>query len=68
MGKEGKRVGGNVLSGATGIAGGKEYMISVNSVHASKMILHTSPIGPNQKGPWGILFLPLINRHTTGIA
>ena len=59
---------GSLLPAATGIAGGKLYMIRVNRVQRRRTTLETRPRGPIQKGPWRMLLRPLRRRQVTGMA
>lgn len=57
-----------MLLAATGFAYGKEYMISVNSVHINNTMFENKPNGPNQNGPGLIFARPRVSRQMTGIA
>ena len=65
---EEKRGGEDILPGLTGMAGGKEYMISVKAVQASRTMFATKPRVPIQKGPWGMELRPRMRRQMTGMA
>lgn len=56
------------LFGKTGYTDGKEYMIRVKAVQARRTMLEKSPMGPIQKGPWGMLLRPRMRRQVIGIA
>jgi hypothetical protein len=56
------------LLARTGYTEGKENMMRVKAVQASRTMLENKPIGPIQKGPWGMLLRPRMRRQVMGMA